>query len=131
MRLSDAVSPAEEIVVPFANDEKLTVMYRPTSYTPNELDKMQAEAAEKGKSKRGMKSLVASMRAMIVSWDLTEDDGSPISLEAPAPLLSNGEEQRDGNGDVTTEPDPMMDVPINVYTEIMKAANRAQQVGEA
>lgn len=150
MRLSQAVSPAEKIIVPFANDAKLEVMYRPASYTPNELDRMQEEAREKGKTKRGMKSLVTSMRNMIVSWDLTDDNDVPISLEAPAVLLDEDGSTRyepkvdddgkpmfheDGSPVFTdeplTEPDPMMDVPINVYMGVMKQVNTEQQAGEA
>lgn len=106
MRLSQAVSPAEQITVPFVGAE-LHVKYRPMSYTPAELDKMQAEAAQT-KGKVGDR-LVDSMIRMIESWDLTDEDEVPIPIER----------------------DALREVPSNVYMAIMKVINQEQQAGEA
>lgn len=108
MRLSQAVSPAEPITVKFVGAE-LHIMYRPMTYTPAQIDQMQAEAAEKGAGSKGTDSLINSMINMIESWDLTDEDDAPI-------LLERG---------------PMRQVPTNVYMAIMSAINKEQQAGEA
>lgn len=108
MRLSDAVSPARPITVPFVGDV-LNVEYRPMSYTPEQLDKMQADAAKAKDPKAAVAGMVDQMLKLLVSWDLTQDDGS-----TPIPITAEG----------------LRGVPLNVYTEVMRAVARDQTSGE-
>lgn len=108
MRISDAVSPARPIVVPFVG-ATLNVEYRPMSYTPEQLDKMQAEAAKAKDPKAAVAGMVDQMVQLIVSWDLTDNADQPIP--------------------VTTE--ALRGVPLNVFTEVMRAVGRDQTSGEA
>lgn len=112
MRISDAVSPVRPLAVPFDKGEVLNIEYRPMSYTPEQLDQMQADAQSTVKKDQGraVAGMVESMLKMLVSWDLTEDDGA-----TPVPI----------------ERDALQKVPLNIFTEITMAVARDQQAGEA
>lgn len=106
MRLSEAVSPARTIPVPFVN-ATLQVEYRPMSYTPEELDAMQAKALEAKDAKAGVDSMIDSMLNLLVGWDLTDDEDNPI------PVTREG----------------LRKVPLNVYTAITQAVAKDQAAG--
>lgn len=92
LRLSSATSKPRELVVEFEGGD-LHCMYRPASYTVAELDELQANA-------RDTKRIVESMQRTLVSWDLEDEDGTPIPLETE-PLTNK--------------------VPTSVYVTIMRA----------
>jgi hypothetical protein len=120
MRISEALSEAVDVGVPFANGVILNVTYRPMSYTIAELDKLAAEAVrEEGESdeafkerrKKSTERVIDMLQNILVAWDLTDNDEVVIDF-------MNREEMR-------------TKVPLNVYTGILNAVRKAQSSGEA
>lgn len=111
MRLSAAVSKANTIEVEFDNEETLKVEYRPASYTPAQLSKMRAEseAAAENDEDAALSRMVDTMLQLLVSWDLTEDDGTEIPLTREA----------------------LQHVPLNLFNEVISAVGEDQQAGKA
>lgn len=120
MRVSEALSEAVDIIVPFANDVKLNVTYRPMSYTIAELDKLAAEAVKreeeteeefKERRKKANERIIDMLQNVLVAWDLT--DNNDVVLD-----FSSREVMRES-------------VPLNVMTGILHAIRKNQSSGEA
>ncbi len=116
MRISDAKVASKSLPVPFEDGQVLTVQYRPSSFTPEQLDAM-AEATKDGggalmAGKPGTR-VIEQLRNVVTAWDLTEDDGTPIPIEW------------NGKGK-----DPLAKVPLSIMMEVMKAIGRDQSAGE-
>jgi len=113
MRISQAKSKAVELEVEF-DEGSLNIVYRPISYSLNELDEMQAESVKTGGTKDERKarmSRIATMISkMIVSWDLEGDNGEPID---------------------PTDISALQDIPSNIFTEIIMAVKEHNEVGKA
>jgi len=113
MRISDALSPARELTVPFQSAE-LHVTYRPISYTMEQLDEIQAKTEETGGSAEERRArldrVLDIMTRLVVSWDLTDDEDVVINPE---------------------NRDAMRKIPMNVFTEILAAVRKDQSAGEA
>lgn len=105
MKLSQAVSKAREIKVSFDSAE-LNVTYRPASYTTRELQQLQED--------KDLRRVAQTIQRTLVTWDLEDEDGKPFPLE--------GEEALERLVD---------EVPISVFTEILKAVQEDQTPGEA
>lgn len=111
MRLSAATSRVRPIVVKFEGGD-LNATYRPTSYTPKKLAEAQAKAKKAKKANdqdAALASMIESVLDLFVSWDLEDDDGTPIPLTAEA----------------------LQDVPINVMSELIQEVGRDQQAGDS
>lgn len=120
MRISEALSEAVDIVVPFANGVKLNVTYRPMSYTIAELDKLAAEAVRrqdetdeefKERKKAANERIIDMVQNVLVAWDLTDEKEVAVDF-------TNRETMRE-------------QVPINVFTGILHAIRKNQSSGEA
>lgn len=113
MRISQAKSKAVDLEVVF-EEGSLQIVYRPISYSLNELDEMQAESTKTGgtqdERKARMVRIATLISRMIVSWDLEDDNGEPID---------------------PTNIDALQDVPSNIFTEIIMAVKEHNEAGKA
>lgn len=120
MRISEALSEAVDIVVPFANNVNLNVTYRPMSYTVAQLDKLAAETVKregetddefKERRKAANERIIDMVQNVLVAWDLTDESDVAIDFR---------------DREVMREK-----VPTNVFTGILHAIRRHQSSGEA
>jgi hypothetical protein len=105
MRLSQALSPAVWIPVHFAAGAVLNVKYRPSSVTLEEIERMR----ETGKD-ADINSVVTQIQQIVEDWDLTQDDGETK---------------------VGLDEESLRKIPTNIFREIITAAARHQNQGEA
>lgn len=129
MRISEAISESTPLAVPFAGGAVLNIEYRPASTTLAQMEDMitlaqEAETDEVDESPKtpdataqikrrldGIKSrLIDTVKEMVVSWDLTEDDGVTI-----IPLTDEA----------------LRNVPMNIFVEITREVRRHQSAGDA
>lgn len=96
MRISQAVAEASDIEVPFGS-EVLRVRYRPLTYTVREMTEIR-ESQDEGR-------IVDTMLRLLESWDLTQDDGTPVPIDA----------------------DALRDVPTHIFAGILKAVAKEQE----
>jgi hypothetical protein len=120
MRISDALSEAVDIVVPFANGAKLNVTYRPVSYTIEQLDKLAEETVRregetdeefKERRRKATERIIDMVQNVLVAWDLTDNNEVVIDF-------NSREEMR-------------TQVPLNVMTGILAEIRKTQSSGEA
>lgn len=105
MRLSEALSPATWISVPFSGGHSLNVKYRPSSATIAEMQSMVGESPEDQ-----MTRVIHQIQELVEDWDLTQDDN-----ETKVPL----------------DEESLRHVPVNIFREIIKAVAKHQNSGEA
>lgn len=106
MRLSEALSPATWIEVPFAGGGVLKVKYQPSRATLAEMQSLTAGGSESEQVER----IVERFLEMVVDWDLTEDDGETK---------------------VALEHDRLMNLPANIFRTVLVAVMNHQNAGEA
>jgi hypothetical protein len=105
MRLSEALSPATWLTVPFAGGAVLNVKYRPSSATVAEMQKMTA-----GSQDEQVEQIIKTIQELVEDWDLTKDDGeTKVGLDR----------------------DSLIHVPANIFRAIIMAVAKHQQSGEA
>ncbi len=113
MRVSDALSPVRELDVQFAEDV-LHVSYRPISYSLEELERIQEESVTPGNTpaerRDRIRRLAALISKLVISWDLTDENDVVVD---------------------PTDVEALRLLPLNIFTEILAAVRRDQQVGEA
>jgi hypothetical protein len=105
MRLSEALSPATWINIPFAGGHSLNVKYRPSSATIAEMQSMLG-----GTPEDQMTRVVKQIQELVEDWDLTQDDNeTKVSLDEES----------------------LRHVPINIFRGIITAVAKHQNSGEA
>lgn len=117
MRISDATSPARDVEVQFEGGI-LNVSYRPISYTFEEMEKISDDATELANSKDTpeqrkvrLNKILDTISNIVVSWDLENDDG----------IIINPQDR-----------ESLRQIPLNIFSEIIKAVNADQRPsGEA
>lgn len=109
MRLSQATVAARDLDVAFL-DGTLHVSYKPTSYTPNQIDAMRADA-ESQKNNASGRSLAESAANLITGWDLTQDDEHETPIGVDVDSIAEH-------------------VPSHVLAAIFRAVGKDQQTGE-
>ena len=108
MRISGALAKAKPLDVAFEGDA-LHITYRPLFYTVEELEKLVADEAS-GEKKIEPSRIIDLVQQMIITWDLTEENGEPIHLTDRARLKQ---------------------LPSSVFTVILQTVKADQSVGEA
>lgn len=108
MRISGALAQARSLKVPFEGEE-LNISYRPSSYSVEELEKLVSDE-ESGAKKIEPSRIIDIIQQMVITWDLTEDNGEPIHLS---------DRQR------------LKQLPTSIYTVILQTVKADQSVGEA
>ena len=110
-RIGDLQDKPTTLPVPFG-ETTLTVEYRPLSYTVKEMRKIV--------DSKDPAMIVDSIKRLVTKWDLEDADGV-VPLDHPL----------DDDGKVR-EDDPLLEIPTNIFTGIMKAVQADQSVpGEA
>lgn len=105
MRLNEAASAAKPLDVVFDGGAVLHVTYRPADYTPSEAAELTEDQVKK--DPRRMSAMVVRM---VESWDLTDNDDTPIPIAA----------------------DEISDkVHMTILAKIMTAVQKDQMPGEA
>lgn len=116
MRISDALKEVKDLKVDFGAGGVLTIIYRPPSWTPAEMDALSKD--------KDIKKIVDQVRKLVVQWDLTDDYNALIPLEEPKPITVTSE---DGtaleNVSADVPYDPLMHVPISIYMKIIQSIN--------
>jgi hypothetical protein len=129
MRISEAISESTPLAVSFAGGAVLNIEYRPAATTLAQMEDMinlveEAEADTTDESSKtpdaaaimkarieGIKTrLIDTVKEMVVSWDLTEEDGETV---------------------ISLTDDGLRNVPMNVFVEITKSVQRHQSAGAA
>lgn len=135
MLISEAVSPSVPVAVPFEGGAVLNIEYRPSSVTLAQMEEMVAQAEEAANAQReeaaqktskmtdqerlarlrqrlndAKKQLADNILSIVVSWDL---EHIVDNERAVVPLTMEG----------------LVNVPTNVFTEIIKAV-RQHQAGD-
>lgn len=90
------------LAVHFPTGGVLNIVYAPSSYTVAELEELQA-------AERDVSRVVKSIQDLVLEWDLTDDDGTPIPLDSES----------------------LRNVPTNIFMHIIKAVNEDQDAGES
>lgn len=138
MRISDAVSDSSPLDVHFPRGAVLHVEYQPSSYSIIELENLQRNAT------KDPRRMLHAIRRLVLSWDLTDDDGVPIPLAEPfveggggglVPRSEFVRKFREENGQDAPLPDSVPEdqlasVPTNIFAAIIKAVNADQDPGE-
>ena len=78
MRLSHVTQDRRTLPIPVSG-ETLTIVYRPSSLTPEQEDKLREQLADQ----RGGPALAALLAEMLVSWDLTDDSDTAYAVDEP------------------------------------------------
>ena len=135
MLISEAMSPSVPVAVPFEGGAVLNIEYRPSSVTLAQMEEMVAQAEEAANAQReeaahktakltdaerltrlrkrledAKKQLADNILSIVVSWDL---EHLVDNERAVVPLTMEG----------------LVNVPTNVFTEIIKAV-RQHQAGD-
>jgi len=121
MKISDALKEVRDLDVHFAS-EVLHITYRPPSWTPAELEELQAD--------KNIRRIVEQIRKLVVKWDLTDEYQRLVPLELPAVEARHAVVRENGDP-VDTDPaldaapphDPLMHVPLSIYMKIITAIN--------
>lgn len=108
MKISEALGERVDLAVAFPGGSVLNVVYTPSTYTVAELEELQSV-------ERDATRVLASIRRLIVDWDLTDDSGAVIPLTEP----TEGED------------DPLRHVPTSIFARIFRAVNEDQGPGKA
>jgi hypothetical protein len=113
MKLSQATAKERDLPggVQFG-EEALQVTYRPLTYTVREMDAM--------KDSQDTNRIIETVKRLIVRWDLTDNDETPIPIDHPMV------EDEDGKL-VPADDDPLRDIPTHIFSEILRAVNEDQQ----
>lgn len=112
MKISQATAKPKPLEVTFG-EAKLNVQYKPLTYTVREMDELQ--------DSKDVKQIVSTMKRLVVSWDLTDDDEQPVALD----YMLNEDES-------VNVADPLLDIPSHIFTGILKAVAEDQKPsGEA
>ena len=115
MKISEALSKARDIQV-FFEAAVLNVTYRPVAYTYAEMESLTENDASLGKLSKEERTsrlnrIIELIQRVVVAWDLEDENGVTIDPQNEESLRV---------------------VPLNVFTEIMKAVQQDQRVsGEA
>jgi hypothetical protein len=121
MKMSDALKDIKDLKVDFGVGGTLNVIYRPPSWTPAEMEALQAD--------KDIRRIVDQIRRLVIQWDLTDDYNNLIPLEAPKPDPAIVVTDNSGEIVEQKEPeprelhDPLMHVPISIYMKIIQAVN--------
>ncbi len=81
VRISKGLGKATDLDVYFDDDDPdavLHITYRPTSFTPAQLDEI------RNNSDKDARRLVEATLNVVAAWDLTNEDETPIPLELDA-----------------------------------------------
>ncbi len=77
VRVGNLVRDRRTVTIP-VGDESLTITYKPSGITPETEDRLREYAADQ----RGGAMLVALLADCLVEWDLLDDRGKPLPVNA-------------------------------------------------
>lgn len=119
MKISDALKTESTLQVPFGS-EHLTVVYRPSAATIQDLEALAKE--------RNVGRLAQQVREQIVRWDLTDEFNNLIPLDAPGPVtITQDGKPVDSTVSITGSADPLHQVPVSILVKILIAIQTDQR----
>lgn len=130
MRINEAFEDAKPLDVHYPTGAVLHVVYRPAMYSVEEMERIQT-------AERNPRRVLRAIRRVVVSWDLTDEDGAPISVDEPyyngMPLSEFIEAATNTRTPLPDDlpNDPLAKIPTNIFTRIIQAVNEDQSPGEA
>lgn len=130
MRISEAFEDSKPLDVHYPTGAVLHIYYRPAMYSVEEMERIQT-------AERNPRRVLAAIRRVVMSWDLTDADGATIPIEEPyhnGMPLSEFVEALVRNGSALPDDlpsDPLAKIPTNIFTQIIRAVNEDQSPGEA
>lgn len=124
MRISEALGGRLPLAVQFPSGAVLNIEYHPASYTVAELEALQ-------KSERDPMRIIEAIRRIVVSWDLTDDEGRLVPVDPPFAGVAKATDPESGEVTVSQPmEDPLRHIPTPVFTQIIKAVNEDQTAGK-
>lgn len=118
MKISDALKSESTMVIPFG-DESLTVVYRPSATTIQDIEAL--------KTTKDVGRVAEQIRQQVVRWDLTDDYSNLIPLEPPSPVTITQDGQPVDTSAPMTPVDPLHSVPLGILVKVLIAIQTDQR----
>jgi hypothetical protein len=126
VRISEGLGVPTDLKVTFPSGATLNIVYKPTSYTMLDIERLEKE------SKKSPRRIIDAIRRLVLKWDLTDDGGQPVPLEAPASastVVVTGDSLKTVQTEPESDDDPLLAIPTIIFMYILRAVNEDQNPG--
>jgi hypothetical protein len=136
MRIDEALGGSKDLAITFPTGSVLNIVYKPSSYTVEEIASLDGEA------RKDPRRIIRMVRDVVLKWDL-EDRYGIVPLDSPEPARLYDENSRDDGTSVVVKRDIKeiikeelsrdeiaKRVPVAILTHIIREVNKDQSVSE-